>query len=156
VPLRKENTYLNRMFTTGMAGYPGAMHIEDRKDGKPKDFGPIIEVAKKCLPPKEIETGEIVGGFAHATVLSLADKVIDAVKSGAIKRFVVMAGCDGRMPSRMYFSEVAEKLRKDTVSLLQVVQISLHQAQSRRYRWYSAYSRCWSMQRFLLSSGHRP
>lgn len=117
VPLRKENTYLNRMFTTGMAGYPGAMHIEDRKDGKPKDFGPIIEVAKKCLPPKEIETGEIVGGFAHATVLSLADKVIDAVKSGAIKRFVVMAGCDGRMPSRKYFTEVAEKLPKDTVIL---------------------------------------
>ncbi len=117
VPLRKENTYLDRMFTTGMAGYPGAKHIEDRKDGKPKDFGPIIEVAKKCLPPKEIETGEIVGGFAHATVLSLADKVIDAVKSGAIKRFVVMAGCDGRMPSRKYFTEVAEKLPKDTVIL---------------------------------------
>jgi len=117
VPLRKENTYLDRMFTTGMAGYPGSMHIADRKDGKPKDFSPVIERALKCQPPKEIETGEIIGGFAHATVLSLADKVVDAVKSGAIKRFVVMAGCDGRMPSRKYFTEVAEKLPKDTVIL---------------------------------------
>ncbi len=117
VPLRKENTYLDRMFTTGMAGYPGAVHIADRKDGKTKDFSSLIERALKCQPPKEIETGEIVGGFAHATVLSLADKVIDAVKSGAIKRFVVMAGCDGRMPSRKYFTEVAEKLPKDTVIL---------------------------------------
>jgi hydroxylamine reductase len=117
VPLRKENTYLDRMFTTGMAGYPGAKHIADRKDGKAKDFSPVIEAALKCKAPKEIETGEIVGGFAHATVLSLADKVIDAVKSGAIKRFVVMAGCDGRMPSRKYFTEVAEKLPKDTVIL---------------------------------------
>jgi len=117
VPLRKENTYLDRMFTTGMAGYPGAMHIADRKDGKAKDFSPLIERALKCPAPKELETGEIVGGFAHATVLSLADKVIDAVKSGAIKRFVVMAGCDGRMPSRQYFTEVAEKLPKDTVIL---------------------------------------
>lgn len=117
VPLRKENTYLDRMFTTGMAGYPGAVHIADRKDGKAKDFSPLIERALKCKAPKELETGEIVGGFAHATVLSLADKVIDAVKSGAIKRFVVMAGCDGRMPSRKYFTEVAEKLPKDTVIL---------------------------------------
>jgi hydroxylamine reductase len=117
VPLRKENTYLHRMFTTGMTGYPGAIHIADRKDGKPKDFSPVIEAALKCQAPKEIETGEIVGGFAHATVLSLADKVIEAVKSGAIKRFVVMAGCDGRMPSRKYFTEVAEKLPKDTVIL---------------------------------------
>lgn len=117
VPLRKENTYLDRFFTTGMAGYPGATHIADRRDGKPKDFSPVIEAALKCQPPKEIETGEIVGGFAHATVLSLVDKVIDAVKSGAIKRFVVMAGCDGRMPSRKYFTEVAEKLPKDTIIL---------------------------------------
>jgi hydroxylamine reductase len=117
VPLRKENTYLDRFFTTGMAGYPGAKHIPERVDGKEKDFSELIAAAKKCNPPKEIETGEIVGGFAHATVLSLADKVIDAVKSGAIKRFVVMAGCDGRMPSRKYFTEVAEKLPKDTVIL---------------------------------------
>lgn len=117
VPLRKENTYLDRLFTTGMAGYPGAKHIPEREAGKEKDFSELIATAKKCNPPKEMETGEIVGGFAHATVLSLADKVIDAVKSGAIKRFVVMAGCDGRMPSRKYFTEVAEKLPKDTVIL---------------------------------------
>lgn len=117
VPLRKENTYLNRFFTTGMAGYPGAAHIADRTDGKPKDFSAVIEAAKKCKPPKEIETGEIVGGFAHHQVLSLADKIVDAVKSGAIKRFVVMAGCDGRMPSRNYFTEVAEKLPQDTIIL---------------------------------------
>jgi hydroxylamine reductase len=117
VPLRKENTYLDRFFTTGMAGYPGAVHIADRKDGKAKDFSPVIEAAQKCKAPKELETGEIVGGFAHATVLSLADKVVEAVKSGAIKRFVVMAGCDGRMPSRKYFTEVAEKLPKDTIIL---------------------------------------
>lgn len=117
VPLRKENTYLERFFTTGMAGYPGAKHITDRAPGKEKDFAPLIEAALKCQPPKEIETGEIVGGFAHHTVLSLADKVIGAVKAGLIKRFVVMAGCDGRMPSRKYFTEVAEKLPKDTIIL---------------------------------------
>jgi len=117
VPLRKENTYLPRLFTTGMVGYPGAKHIPDRKDGKPKDFSELIAVAKTCPPPDELETGTITGGFGHATVLSLADKIIDAVKSGAIKRFVVMAGCDGRMPSRKYFTEVAEKLPKDTVIL---------------------------------------
>lgn len=117
VPLRKENTYLNRFFTTGMAGYAGARHIPERKPGGQKDFSELIAVAKQCQPPKEVETGEIVGGFAHATVLSLADKVIEAVKSGAIRRFVVMAGCDGRMPSRKYFTEVAEKLPKDTVIL---------------------------------------
>ncbi|MDY0126583.1 MAG: hydroxylamine reductase [Candidatus Cloacimonadaceae bacterium] len=117
VPLRKENTYLNRFFTTGMCGYPGAKYIPAREDGKEKDFSELIACALKCQPPKEIETGEITGGFAHATVLSIADKVIEAVKSGAIKRFVVMAGCDGRMPSRKYFTEVAEKLPKDTVIL---------------------------------------
>jgi len=117
VPLRKENTYLDRMFTTGMAGYPAAKHIPDREKGKEKDFAELIERAKKCPPPKEIETGEITGGFAHASVLSLADKVIESVKSGAIKRFVVMAGCDGRMPSRQYFTEVAQNLPKDTVIL---------------------------------------
>ncbi len=117
VPLRKENTYIDRFFTTGMAGYPGAKHIGKRMAGGKKDFSELIAVAKKCQPPKEIETGHITGGFAHATVLSLADKIIAAVKSGAIKRFVVMAGCDGRMPSRKYFTEVAEKLPKDTVIL---------------------------------------
>ncbi|MEN6446027.1 MAG: hydroxylamine reductase, partial [Candidatus Cloacimonas sp.] len=117
VPLRKENTYLDRLFTTGMVNYPNAVHIPERENGKAKDFTPIIERALKCQPPKEIETGEIIGGFAHDTVLGLADKIIEAVKSGAIKRFVVMAGCDGRMPSRNYFTEVAEKLPKDAVIL---------------------------------------
>ncbi|WP_173307543.1 hydroxylamine reductase [Candidatus Cloacimonas acidaminovorans] len=117
VPLRKENTYLERLFTTGTVNYPGAVHIPDREKGREKDFSPVIARALKCQPPKELETGEITGGFAHSTVLSLADKIIEAVKSGAIKRFVVMAGCDGRMPSRKYFTEVAEKLPKDTVIL---------------------------------------
>ncbi len=117
VPLRKENTYLERLFTTGTVNYPGAVHIPDREKGREKDFSPVIARALKCRPPKELETGEITGGFAHSTVLSLADKIIEAVKSGAIKRFVVMAGCDGRIPSRKYFTEVAEKLPKDTVIL---------------------------------------
>lgn len=117
VPLRNENTYLERLFTTGTVNYPGAVHIPDREKGREKDFSPVIARALKCQPPKELETGEITGGFAHSTVLSLADKIIEAVKSGAIKRFVVMAGCDGRMPSRKYFTEVAEKLPKDTVIL---------------------------------------
>lgn len=117
VPLRKENTYLDRFFTTGMTGYPGATHIPERQPGKQKDFSAIIAKAKTCPPPQEIETGTITGGFNYRTVLSIADKVIDAVKSGAIKRFVVMAGCDGRMPSRKYFTEVAEKLPQDTVIL---------------------------------------
>lgn len=117
VPLRKENTYLDRFFTTGMTGYPGATHIPERQPGKQKDFSAIIAKAKTCQPPKEIETGTITGGFNYRTVLSIADKVVEAVKSGAIKRFVVMAGCDGRMPSRKYFTEVAEKLPKDAVIL---------------------------------------
>jgi len=117
VPLKKENTYLGRLFTTGMAGYPGAVHIPDRQDGKPKDFSAIIEMAKSCKPPVGIETGHIVGGFAHNQVMALADKVVDAVRSGAIKRFVVMAGCDGRHRNREYFTEVARALPKDTVIL---------------------------------------
>ena len=117
VPLKKDNTYLDRFYTTGMAGYPDAKYIVDRPMNGSKDFSEIIEQAKKCSPPEEIETGKIVGGFAHNQVLALADKVIDAVKSGAIKRFVVMAGCDGRQKSRGYFTEVAEELPKDTVIL---------------------------------------
>ncbi len=117
VPLRKENTYLDRLFTTGMVGYPGATYISDRKPDRMKDFSPLVERAVNCSPPKELETGEIVGGFGHHTVLSLADKIVDAVKSGAIRRFVVMAGCDGRMPSRKYFTEVAQNLPKDTIIL---------------------------------------
>ncbi len=112
-----KDSYLGRFFTTGMAGYPGAIHIPDREKGKPKDFSRIIEMAKTCKPPVEIESGHIVGGFAHNQVMALADKVVDAVKSGAIKRFVVMAGCDGRMKNRSYFTEVAENLPKDTVIL---------------------------------------
>jgi len=111
------DSYKNRVFTTGTVGYAGMNHIPDRKDGKPKDFSKIIEMAKKCLPPTEIEKGEIVGGFAHNQVIALADKVVEAVKSGAIKRFFVMAGCDGRMKSRNYYTEFAEKLPKDTIIL---------------------------------------
>ncbi|MFO7646215.1 MAG: hydroxylamine reductase [Desulfosarcina sp.] len=117
VPLKKDNTYLDRLYTTGVVGYVGATHIPDRKEGGAKDFSALIAKAKSCPPPTEIETGTIVGGFAHNQVLALADKVVDAVKSGAIKRFVVMAGCDGRQKSRAYFTEVAEKLPKDTVIL---------------------------------------
>ncbi|MBW1921908.1 MAG: hydroxylamine reductase [Deltaproteobacteria bacterium] len=117
VPLKKDNTYLDRLFTTGVVKYPGAKHIEDRPEGGAKDFSEIIELAKKCAPPTEIETGQIVGGFAHNQVLALADKVVDAVKSGAIKRFVVMAGCDGRHKSREYFTEVAKALPPTAVIL---------------------------------------
>ena len=117
IPLKKENTYLDRLFTTGVVGYPGAKHIPDRPAGGVKDFSEVIERAKKCDPPVEIETGKIVGGFAHNQVLALADKVVDAVKSGAIKRFIVMAGCDGRHKTRNYFTEVAQALPKDTVIL---------------------------------------
>ncbi|MEA2061997.1 MAG: hydroxylamine reductase [Thermodesulfobacteriota bacterium] len=117
IPIKKSNTYLDRLFTTGVVNYPGAKHIEKRTDGGAKDFSPAIELAKQCKSPEEIETGKIVGGFAHNQVLALADKVIEAVKSGAIKRFVVMAGCDGRQKSRSYFTEVAENLPKDTVIL---------------------------------------
>ena len=117
VPLKKENTYLDRLFVTGVVGYDGAAHIADRSAGGTKDFSRLIAKAKTCPPPTEIETGTIVGGFAHNQVLALADKVVEAVKSGAIKRFVVMAGCDGRQRSRSYYTEVAENLPKDTVIL---------------------------------------
>ena len=112
-----QESYKDRIFTTGMAGYPNVPHIADRRDGKAKDFSAIIALAKKCPPPTAIEDGEIVGGFAHAQVAALAGKVVEAVKSGAIKRFVVMAGCDGRQKERAYFTEVAEKLPADTVIL---------------------------------------
>lgn len=115
VPVK--DSYKDRIFTTGMAGYPGVKHIADREDGKTKDFSAVIELAKKCAPPVELEKGEIIGGFAHDQILALADKVVDAIKSGAIKRFVVMGGCDGRQPGRNYFTEVAENLPKDTVIL---------------------------------------
>ncbi len=117
IPMKKNNTYQDRIFTTGMTGYPGVKHIQDRPEGGAKDFSGMIELAKKCDLPTEIETGKIVGGFARNQVLALADKVVDAVKSGAIKRFVVMAGCDGRQKSRNYYTEVAENLPKDTIIL---------------------------------------
>lgn len=112
-----KDSYKYRIFTTGVVGYPGLKDIPMRVEGGEKDFSEIIELAKTCPPPTEIETGEIVGGFAHGQVLALADKIIDAVKSGAIKRFVVMAGCDGRHKARDYFTQVAETLPKDAVIL---------------------------------------
>ncbi|MGI9536606.1 MAG: hydroxylamine reductase, partial [Desulfocapsaceae bacterium] len=117
IPIKDSNSYKDRIYTTGMAGYPGVSHIPERVNGKAKDFSAIIEQAKGCSAPKEIETGSIVGGFAHNQVLALADKVVEAVKSGAIKRFVVMAGCDGRQKGREYFTEVAQNLPADTVIL---------------------------------------
>ncbi|MFO7574964.1 MAG: hydroxylamine reductase [Bacteroidales bacterium] len=115
VPPRE--SYKDRVYTTGSSGFPGLVHIEDRKSGEEKDFSQIIEHARKCAPPVEIETGTIIGGFAHNQVLQLADKVVDAVKSGAIRKFFVMAGCDGRMKSRDYYTEFARKLPGDTVIL---------------------------------------
>ena len=115
VPPRSEEVR-GRIFTTGATGYPGCKHIEADGNGK-KDFSEIIALAKTLPAPDEIETGAIVGGFAHNQVIALADKVVDAVKSGAIKKFFVMAGCDGRMKSREYYTEFAEKLPKDTVIL---------------------------------------
>ena len=112
-----KDAYKDRIYTTGMAGWPGVPHIAERAEGGSKDFSAIIEQAKTCAAPVEIETGTIVGGFAHAQVMALADKVVAAVKSGAIKRFVVMGGCDGRHKSRSYFTEVAEALPQDTIIL---------------------------------------
>ncbi|HCO67920.1 MAG TPA: hydroxylamine reductase [Dysgonomonas sp.] len=117
VPPSKNAAYRDRIFTTGAAGLNGAKHIAERKNGQPKDFSEIIALAKQCPPPREIETGTITGGFAHAQVLALADKVVDAVKSGAIKKFFVMAGCDGRMKSRSYYTDFAKALPEDTVIL---------------------------------------
>lgn len=111
-----KDSYKDRMFTTGAAGYPGVKHIGG-EIGEIKDFSEIIEVAKKCKPPVEIEKGEIVGGFAHNQVLSLADKIVEAVRNGDIKKFIVMAGCDGRAKSRNYYTEFAKALPKDTVIL---------------------------------------
>ena len=111
-----KDSYKDRLYTTGAAGFPGCKHIPG-EIGEKKDFSALIEHAKKCAPPQELETGEIVGGFAHAQVLALADKVVEAVKSGAIKKFVVMAGCDGRAKSRDYYTEFAKALPHDTVIL---------------------------------------
>ena len=111
-----KESYKDRLYTTGATGFPGCKHITGGV-GEKKDFSALIEHAKKCAPPEEIETGEIVGGFAHAQVLALADQVVEAVKSGAIKKFVVMAGCDGRAKSRNYYTEFAKALPRDTVIL---------------------------------------
>lgn len=116
VPPSAEASYKDRVFTTNAAGYPGWKKVKVNEDGT-KDFSEIIELAKTCQAPTELEKGEIVGGFAHNQVLSLADTVIDNIKSGAIRKFVVMAGCDGRMVSRNYYTEFAEKLPKDTIIL---------------------------------------
>ena len=111
-----KDSYKDRLYTTGAAGFPGCTHIPG-EIGQQKDFSALIEHAKKCAPPTQLETGEIVGGFAHAQVLALADQVVEAVKNGAIKKFVVMAGCDGRSKSREYYTEFAKALPKDAVIL---------------------------------------
>lgn len=115
--IKPKETYINRIFTTGVAGFEGVAHIPDREEGKEKNFSKILELAKTCNPPTEIETGTIVGGFAHNYVLSIADKILDAVKSGAIKKFIVMAGCDGRHNTRDYYTGFAKELPEDTIIL---------------------------------------
>ena len=110
-----KESYKERVFTTGNVSFPGVKHIADREEGKEKDFSSVIEMAKNLPSPIELEKGKIVGGFAHAQVLALADKVVDAVKTGAIKRFVVMGGCDGRQRGRAYYTEVAQELPRDAV-----------------------------------------
>jgi hydroxylamine reductase len=117
VPPKKDSKYFDKVYTTGAAGFDGFPHFADRVKGGQKDFSQIIEHAKKCEAPIEIEKGEIVGGFAHNQVMQLADKVVDAVKTGAIKKFFVMAGCDGRMKDRDYYTDFADQLPKDTVIL---------------------------------------
>ena len=116
VPPRPNSTYNDRIFTLNAAGYPGWKKLKADENGK-IDYTEVIELAKKCEAPKEIETGTIVGGFAHGQVFAVADKVVEAVKSGAIKKFIVMSGCDARMARRSYYTEFAEKLPKDTVIL---------------------------------------
>lgn len=116
-PPSKKSTYSNRIFTSGVAGFEGFPHIPDRKDGKAKDFSAIIAKAVVCDSPTELEHGEIVGGFAHNQLFAYADKIVENIKSGAIKQIVVMAGCDGRSGERSYYTEYAEKLPKDSIIL---------------------------------------
>ena len=132
-----KDSYKSRVFTTGAVGFEGCKYIEE-VNGK-KDFSEMIELAKKCQPPTELETGEIVGGFAHEQVFAVADKVVEAIKSGAIKKFVVMAGCDGRMKSRQYYADFAKALPKDAVIL------------TAGYWRHSKGIRRWTVQRFLLT-----
>lgn len=117
VPPRRGCTYLDRVYTTGVVGMPGTHHIGEGHDGKPKDFSELIAHVQKCPPPVAIEHGKIVGGFAHNQVMKLAPKIIELVKSGKIRKFVVMAGCDGRFPSRSYYTKFAEALPQDCVIL---------------------------------------
>ncbi|MDE6429722.1 MAG: hydroxylamine reductase [Duncaniella sp.] len=117
VPPRRNCTYMDRVYTTGVVGMPGTHHIEEGRDGKPKDFSELIAHAQKCPPPTEIEHGEIIGGFAHHQVIELAPKIIDLINRGKIRKFVVMAGCDGRFPSRDYYTKFAEALPEDCVIL---------------------------------------
>lgn len=117
VPPRRNCTYMDRVYTTGVVGMPGTHHIEEGRDGKPKDFSELIAHAQTCSPPTAIEHGEIVGGFAHHQVIELAPKIIDLIKRGKIRKFVVMAGCDGRFPSRDYYTKFAEALPNDCVIL---------------------------------------
>lgn len=117
VPSRRGCTYLDRVYTTGVVGMPGTHHIGEGHDGKRKDFSELIAHAQKCPPPVAIEHGKIVGGFAHNQVMKLAPKIIELVKSGKIRKFVVMAGCDGRFPSRSYYTKFAEALPQDCVIL---------------------------------------
>lgn len=117
VPPLEGASYVDKLYTTGAAGFTGCKHIPNRENGGMKDFSAIIEHAKKCVPPTEIETGEIIGGFAHNQVLALADKVVENVKNGSIRNFVVMAGCDGRMKNREYYTDFANELPKDQVIL---------------------------------------
>ncbi|MDR0267709.1 hydroxylamine reductase [Paenibacillus sp.] len=112
-----KDSYKDRIYTTGNTGFPGVRHIPEAAEGDAKDFSALIEQAKRCPAPTELETGEIIGGFAHAAVMNVADQVVDAVKSGAIRRFFVMAGCDGRMKSRNYYTDFAAELPTDTVIL---------------------------------------
>lgn len=112
-----KESYKDRVYTTGVVGFPDIEHIEDRKNAEPKDFSVLIEHAKKCESPEELESGTIPGGFAHEAVLNVADEVVEAVKAGDIKRFVVMAGCDGRHKDREYYTEVAKNLPEDTIIL---------------------------------------
>ncbi|GAB4576283.1 MAG: hydroxylamine reductase [Anaerolineae bacterium] len=115
--VRPRESYRDRLFTTGLVAFPGIQHIPDRQDGQPKDFSPVIKKALECGSPEPLEDGSVMTGFSHTAVLSVADQVVDAIKSGAIKRFVVMAGCDGRHPEREYYTELARNLPQDHVIL---------------------------------------
>ena len=153
VPPSPSAGYRNRVFTTNSTGFPGWKHIQAGADGH-KDFSEVIALAKTCQPPKEIETGEIIGGFAHAQVFALADKIVEAVKSGAIRKFVVMSGCDGRMKSRNYYEEFAKGAASGCSDTHQrLCQVQVQQAQSGRHQRHSSCAGCRSVQRLLFLGG---